>query len=709
MSSIKTRPVRFLLGTALCGALMLMPVTQPQAQELVTGPISAGYNAYGVPGLIEMPNAYGDTDGMLATSVSRLGDTTRTTLSFQITPRLSGSFRYSGIANFNDPSSVDGTYYDRSFDLKYQLITEGRLRPAIAIGLQDFIGTGLFGAEYIVASKTLNDRLQITGGLGWGRLGSYRPLTTIGTRPDTVLGQGGVPSYDRWFRGDMAAFGGISYKLNDKLTLKAEYSSDNYDIEQRRAGFDRDSPFNFGLDYRPRDGVQLSLYHAYGGALGAQLTLLANPRKPTIPGGGEGAPFPVAPRAPGASKDLGWAEQPDATSRLKKRLDALLENDDLVAEGLDLTATTASVRLINRRYETTAQAVGRTARAMSRVMPASVETFVIVPVDKGIPLSAVRLRRSDLERLEHADSDDMLAQAQIVDGFGLAPRPDDGTYPSFTWSLRPFVSFSAFDPQQPLRMDLRARLRADYKITPSLVLSGAVTKTLAGNIADAANKTNNSKLPPVRTNFALYAREGDPALERLTLSHYGRPAPDYYSRVTFGYLETMFAGISGEMLWKPVTSRLALGAELNYVQQRDFDQRFGLQDYDVVTGHLSAYYDFGNGFLGQLDVGRYLAGDNGATISLDRTFSNGWRVGAYATFTDTSAEDFGEGSFDKGLRVTVPLSWVTGQPSRQSSTIGLQSLTRDGGARLRVSDRLYEVTRERHQPEMAKTWGTFWR
>ena len=32
-----------------------------------------------------------------------------------------------------------------------------------------------------------------------------------------------------------------------------------------------------------------------------------------------------------------------------------------------------------------------------------------------------------------------------------------------------------------------------------------------------------------------------------------------------------------------------------------------------------------------------------------RTFDNGWMVGLWATKTDVSSKDFGEGSFDKGL------------------------------------------------------------
>ena len=159
----------------------------------------------------------------------------------------------------------------------------------------------------------------------------------------------------------------------------------------------------------------------------------------------------------------------------------------------------------------------------------------------------------------------------------------------------------------------------------------------------------------------------------------------------------------------PVNSRLALGAEVNYARKRDFDGGLGFLDYDVITGHASAYYDFGGGYLGQLDVGRYLAGDVGATVSFSREFDNGWVIGAYATQTDVTFEDFGEGSFDKGIRLTVPVEWASGQPSRNRTSVSLRSLSRDGGARLSVPGRLYETVRETRQDELSDRWGRFWR
>ena len=684
----------------------------------------AGYGLFGTPSLIEMPTADSAPDAELATSLGYFAGTARTTLSFQITPRLSGSFRYTAINGLKVPGyNVDqalvplrpvppgvnpDTYYDRSFDLRFRLIDETHRRPAVAIGLRDFIGTGLYGGEYIVATKSLTPRLRVTAGLGWGRLGSHNAIGRTGNRPDDVIGQGGVPTYDRWFRGDVAPFGGIAWQATDSLTLKAEYSSDAYAEEVASGIFQRRSSWNLGADYRISDNLQVSVYSLYGGEIGASLTFFSNLRQAAVPGGAEPAPLPVRVRSTGERGDLGWSFVPDASDNIKARLKTALRKEGLEYEGLALDATRATLRLRNTRYLNEPQALGRAARVMSRILPGSVETLRLVPMVNGMEASVVTFRRGDIEALENAPASALLARTEFADGYGLSPPPEDGLYPQFSWSLRPFLSLSVFDPDNPVRADGGLRLSGRYRLAPNIEISGALSKTIAGNL-DGVIRDIPSDLPRVRTDYAEYSRQGDPALEHLTFSAFARPAPDLYGRVSLGYLEKMYAGVSGELLWKPVDSALALGVELNYARQRDFDQRFGLRDYDSITGHVSAYYDFGNGFHGQVDIGRYLAGDYGATLTLDREFANGWRVGAYATFTDVPFDDFGEGSFDKGLRLTIPMQSLLGKPTRKTNTVTIQSLTRDGGARLNVNDRLYGRVRDYHEPELTKKWGRVWR
>jgi hypothetical protein len=153
---------------------------------------------------------------------------------------------------------------------------------------------------------------------------------------------------------------------------------------------------------------------------------------------------------------------------------------------------------------------------------------------------------------------------------------------------------------------------------------------------------------------------------------------------------------------------LAVGIETNYAKQRDFDQRLGFQAYGVATGHVSAYYDFGKGYQGQLDVGRYLAGDVGGTVTLSRKFQNGWKLGGYFTLTNVSAADFGEGSFDKGFTLTVPFNWLHGKPTKQVSTTIISPIQRDGGAKLNVPGRLYEQVRGAHQDDLSNDWARVW-
>ena len=680
------------------------------------------YNTYGSPGLIDMPTAEMAPDATIGLTYGRIGDSNRAAFSFQITPWLSGTFRYAGIENFDDPSSVDGVYYDRSFDVRVQLLRETRLRPAVAIGLQDFVGTGLYGGEYIVATKALAPGLRVTGGLGWGRLGSYNSFTTIGERSEVILGEGGVPTYDRWFRGDVGAFGGISWSPNDKLTFELEYSSDAYTLESARGGFEHKSPYSFGAQYRFDNDAQLGLYYAYGDTLGLQLTFPTNPKTSGIPGGIEVAGVPVKRRASGSASDLGWTADLEATERsIEQRMTTNLSREKLELVNVELRPRSATVWLRNPTYGAPAQAIGRTARVMTRTLPDSVEEFIIVPTENGIPMSAVTMKRSDLEALENDAAVEMLARTSITDAYGRGTPEDLVTFPRFNWVVAPYFDYSGFDPDMPLRIDVGARVAASYEIRRSVVLSGELRKRVIGNL-DEISRESESLLPRVRTDYRLYADEGDPFIRYLTLDLYGRPAPELYSRVSVGYLERMYAGVSGEVLWKPADSRLAFGAELNYVRRRAYDGLFGLEENVTVdpvsgiereipdvNGHVSGYYAFGNGFHGQVDVGRYLAGDYGATFTLTREFANGWSVGAFATFTDVTEEEFGEGSFDKGIMLTIPLSAGTSRPSRTLSRQTIRSLQRDGGARLDVSSRLYDQVRTWHEPDVSNTWGRFWR
>lgn len=674
----------------------------------------ASLNFNGVPGLIDMPSAYSMPDGEMAATVSSFAGYTRATLNWQITPRLSGAFRYSVFQNVNRSGFQD--YYDRSFDLRYQLAFEGQYMPAISVGLQDFAGTGLYSGEYIVASKAITPDLTVTGGLGWGRYGTYQPLSSpFGARPGVNIGQGGTLSTNTWFRGPMAAFGGVEWRPSDKLRLKLEYSSDDYAFEAGTRGlFKRKSPINLGVEYQVNDALRLGAYSLYGDTIGIAASLSMNPRRATTPRI-DRAPSPIAPRPSRLqfpdvySSD--WVGSETQRASIESSLKTALEPEGQVVLGLDLKPDTATIWVDNERHIEPAGAAGRIARVLAFGLPASVETFRIVMVKNGVPVSTLQLNRSDLERLE---TEPNRAEALLAGaGFGEAPpltaaNQIGGAFPRFDWRISPYTRTSYFDPQNPLLFELGARASARYEPTPGLVAQGTIEAGLASNF-DRARLSTGTALPAVRTDWANFYQPGEVRLRDATLSYSRNLGKGFYGRLTVGYLEQMYGGVSAEVLWKPVDSRLGLGVEVNHVRKRDPNDMFGFGTYEITTGHASAYYEMENGYHGQLDVGRYLAGDIGATLTLSREFANGWKVSAFATMTDVSAADFGEGSFDKGISFEIPLGWATGSPSQRTIGHTIRPVQRDGGARLNVRDRLYETVRSADSERYEDGWPLVWR
>ncbi|WP_417714677.1 YjbH domain-containing protein [Pseudophaeobacter arcticus] len=680
-------------------------------------------NFYGTPGLIDTPSAEMLPDGTYAVSYSFFGGQSRYNITFQALPWLSASFRYNGIRNLN--LFGFSTYYDRGFDVRARLWREGKYLPEVTMGLQDFAGTGVYAAEYFVATKRFQTpalsrrsgagQLKISAGLGWGRLGSYGAIGNIGgVRPSFVGGgTGGSLSYDQWFRGDFSPFGGIEWQPNERLSLKAEYSTDAYRTETQTSNvFERKSSLNFGVEYQYSDRTRLGAYYLYGSEIGFSAQFQLNPRQPmtamVVP-----AAQPIIPRSHWARTEANWNQNWPASTQqttvFRDQVAEALKKDGLILEAITFDATEVELRYRNPRYQSDMQAVGRVARIMTATLPASVETFRITPVRNGLGLSTVIIRRSDLEAQEFAAQSS--AGINAVTGITAArPLAEDAVfsnelYPAFSSNFSPYTKPSYFDPARPFRIDAGLDLTASYAPAPGWLIGGALRQRLAGNISNS--RASNSVLPHVRTDISQYAQYGT-TLENLYVTRHWKPGRDLYARASAGIFESMFGGVSGEVLWKPVNSPLALGVEANYVVQRDYDQRLSFRDYKTFTGHASLYYELGSNYQLQLDAGRYLAGDYGGTFSLDRVFNNGWMVGAFFTLTDVSAAEFGEGSFDKGFRFRIPLAWMLGKPNRRGFGLTIRPTQRDGGQRVAVPGRLYGSIREAHQIRLNDQHVRFW-
>jgi hypothetical protein len=190
-------------------------------------------------------------------------------------------------------------------------------------------------------------------------------------------------------------------------------------------------------------------------------------------------------------------------------------------------------------------------------------------------------------------------------------------------------------------------------------------------------------MPHVRSDINQYLTEGASGIDALYFEKKETLNRQLYYRAYIGILEQMYSGAGGELLYLPFKARWALGATMNYVKKRAYNRGFDLLDYEAVTAFVSLYYASP---LYNYDIaihaGRYLAEDKGATIELRRTFDNGFSIGAFASFTNVSTEEFGEGSFDKGLYFQIPFNSFVGENTRGKYTTTVRSIQRDGGQKL---------------------------
>ena len=105
-----------------------------------------------------------------------------------------------------------------------------------------------------------------------------------------------------------------------------------------------------------------------------------------------------------------------------------------------------------------------------------------------------------------------------------------------------------------------------------------------------------------------------------------------------------------------------------------------------------------------MHIGKYLARDPGGTFVTSREFDSGVRMGAWVTLTNVPAEEFGEGSFDKGIFVSIPFELFLMKSATGHGRLGFRPLTRDGGQMVHVGTRLYDLTADANLGRVVDDW-----
>jgi hypothetical protein len=405
--------------------------------------------------------------------------------------------------------------------------------------------------------------------------------------------------------------------------------------------------------------------------------------------------------------DASSAPEPDAKAVIS-RIRGGAEKQRITIDAIDISGAELLVYYTNETYFSEANALDRLTRLVMADAPPKIEKFRLIAVIGGIPLREFDVLRAPAERSFSQDG-----KLDFTNNVTSGPAPmqnpllsiaENKTYPNFSWDIFPQFRQEFFDPSNPLGVQFVAGASVSVGLAPGLSLNGELEANIWNNFN--TNRPSDSVLPHVRTDFPKYVTLGKNGIGSLEGDYNFRLSPNVFALFRAGYLESMFAGAGGEVLWRPEGQRWALGGDLYEVQQRDFDRLFGLQPYRALTGHVSLYYTspwYGLNFV--VRAGQYLARDRGVTFEMSRRFSTGVEIGAFFTKTNVSSVRFGEGNFDKGIAIRIPIGWVVPIDTQTELGTILRPVQRDGGQRLLDDAILYDETRRTSQGEIVNVLG----
>ncbi len=187
-----------------------------------------------------------------------------------------------------------------------------------------------------------------------------------------------------------------------------------------------------------------------------------------------------------------------------------------------------------------------------------------------------------------------------------------------------------------------------------------------------------------------------------------------FFRLAGGYFEPAYGGGAAELLYYPVGSNWAVGAEEATVWKR----RYHGMTFTNKIRRLHGHHAFYERFLGvqyfanvyytlkpwnldfKIKVGQFLAKDRGVRFEMSRWFSSGLKVSLWYTITNGHDRVNHQIYHDKGFAFMLPLDFFLPRSSRTYIGFAMSAWLRDVGASADNGKGLYQTIRlERLQLE----------
>lgn len=657
-------------------------------------------------GYFSMPSARMGEDGEIGVGYSYVPPYRNYNLRCQILGQVEISGNYRVFHGVEDPVLSRfgfGDFSDKGANFKFALFRPEDSQyqlPGIAFGIEDFIGTRAFHAQYVVITQViLAHNLELS--LGWGM---YRIRGFFG-------GFNWMP------------FRKCGWPYLNTLSICAEYDATPYrdkDIEKHPKGRIKKFPINFGLKYRLWDYFDFSLSYIRGDALAFSVSTFYN--LGTTQGFIPKIDDPLPYTSPVNLEPLGIRRQ---EQELAAELVFAFEEQSLSLMGVYLFydecgQKTLRLKVLNETYRLECELREQLNQLLASLIPEDIDKVIVIVEAEAFPIQEYQFQMN-LVRLfackeigphelailtplqEVSDFDPCTFTTLFSRNHGLYNfelSPDTHTFfgsssGKFKYSLGLYAAFNGYL----------------WDNVYYNVLIGWTFISNMGKKSKGVDILNPSQLINVRSDIGLYYRQRGLTLDQAYLQKNWNLGRSWYARLAAGYFEEEYGGAAAEALYYPINSCWAFGIEAAVLKKRSY-RGLGFTNkirkyHGFILTHkkflgsqffANIYYDWEEACLEfKIAAGKFLANDWGVRNEISRYFPSGLRLTIWYTLTNGGDRINGKTYHDKGVSFSMPFDIFYTYSERSRWNYGMSAWLRDVGVQAMTGLQLYELINDQRQ------------
>lgn len=232
---------------------------------------------------------------------------------------------------------------------------------------------------------------------------------------------------------------------------------------------------------------------------------------------------------------------------------------------------------------------------------------------------------------------------------------------------------------------------------------------IANNLDEnIGRRTLNTTNAPINSDINLFAQRRLTLNTAFTSLAHNFP-PSFHTLTSAGYLDENFSGLGVQLLYRPYAARYAIGAQMWGAEKRDPNTlgNLGLTLKTHYAALIDAHYTFPKQDITlHAQAGRYLAGDIGGKLGIEKEFSNGAILSGEFSISNQQQFDATEEATrtKQSVSLKIPLGKNEKYKIAGDAQINIDTIGDDITQTISTPIKIYDITTPLNIHEISKNW-----